>query len=254
SAALVQTGVSVTDRKGRFVADLRPTDFELRVDGQTQPITFFERVVGGVRTTTMGPDTNVAGARLSAPPPPASPRGRNVLFFVDDLHLAPDSIVRTRQMLLRFVERDMRPGDEALITAASNQIGFLQQLTGEKEVLRAAAERLKSHRSLERDFERPSMSVFQALAIEQNNAEIIDHFVTALLAEMYAGFRRTNAAAARTAAERQVRGRAHRLLLQAGYIADYTLDALEAVVRAAVPLPGRKLVVFVSDEDDELAA
>lgn len=246
SAALVQTGVSVTDRKGRFVNDLKPADFELRVDGQPQPITFFERVAGGVRTTT-GPDTNIAGARTTPPATTTVPRGRNVLFFVDDLHLAPASIVRTRQMLLRYVERDMRPGDEALITAASNQIGFLQQLTAEKEVLRAAAERLRSHRTLERDLERPPMSVFQALAIEKNDVALTDHFVTALLSDMYAGFRRSNAASARTAAESQVRGRAHRLLQQSGYVADFTLGALEGVVRAAAPLPGRKLVVFVSD-------
>lgn len=245
SADLVQTGVSVTDRKGRFVTDLKPADFELLVDGRPQPVSFFERVAGGVKTAA-GPAANDARA-ADAPPAGTSPRGRAVLFFVDDLHLAPDSIERARRMLLRFVDDGLRPNDEAVVTAASNHIGFLQQLTGEKEVLRAAARRLRSRAALARDVERPPMSVYQALAIEQNRPDILDHFVDALLRDQYAGFQRTVPGAARSAAEQQIRGRARRILRQSGYIADFTLGALEGVVRAAAPLPGRKLVVFVSD-------
>src|ERR1043166_4254669 len=47
NAELVQTGVSVFDKQGRFVDGLKREDFELRVDGRPVPITFFENILAG---------------------------------------------------------------------------------------------------------------------------------------------------------------------------------------------------------------
>jgi len=44
---LVQTDVTVLDKRGRFVDDLKPEQFELKVDGRVVPVSFFERVVAG---------------------------------------------------------------------------------------------------------------------------------------------------------------------------------------------------------------
>src|ERR1044071_1896145 len=44
---LVQTDVMVFDRRGRFVDGLKPEQFELSLDGNTQTISFFERVAAG---------------------------------------------------------------------------------------------------------------------------------------------------------------------------------------------------------------
>src|SRR5437762_9378463 len=45
---LVQTSVSVFDKRGKFVDNLRVEDFELRIDGKPYPIQFFDSVVNGV--------------------------------------------------------------------------------------------------------------------------------------------------------------------------------------------------------------
>src|SRR5215207_6137766 len=94
---LVQTDVAVFDKRGRFVDDLRPEDFELQVDGRPQAITFFERVRAGsrseeaqlsaVRRRAPGPGMT-AGPNLAAG---AEPAGRIIFFFVDDLHLTSAS-------------------------------------------------------------------------------------------------------------------------------------------------------------------
>src|ERR1044072_866564 len=47
STELVQTGVTVVDKQGRFVDGLYLDKFELRVNGKEQPVAFFERVVAG---------------------------------------------------------------------------------------------------------------------------------------------------------------------------------------------------------------
>jgi hypothetical protein len=45
STDLVQTGVAVFDRQGRFVEGLKKEDFELKVGGKPVKIGFFERAV-----------------------------------------------------------------------------------------------------------------------------------------------------------------------------------------------------------------
>jgi hypothetical protein len=55
-----------------------------------------------------------------------------------------------------FIDKQMGPNDQVAITCASGQIGFLQQLTNNKAVLRAALDRL---------------SLFPALRVTWNAAE-----------------------------------------------------------------------------------
>jgi VWFA-related protein len=142
---LVQTDVMVFDKQGHFVNGLHAQDFNLRIDGKSQPISFFELVSTG----SANEESQLVAARDSRPGKdnngPVSvdlDRRRVIFFYVDDLHLAANNLVRARKLLLSYIEKDMRQNDEAGITSASGQIGFLQQLTDNKTVLRAAIERL----------------------------------------------------------------------------------------------------------------
>src|ERR1700704_1644937 len=47
NADLVQTAITVIDKKGHFVDGLGREQFELTVDGKPRPISFFERVTSG---------------------------------------------------------------------------------------------------------------------------------------------------------------------------------------------------------------
>jgi hypothetical protein len=47
NAEIVQTDVTVVDRRGRFAEGLKPEQFELKVDGRAVPLAFFERVRAG---------------------------------------------------------------------------------------------------------------------------------------------------------------------------------------------------------------
>ncbi|HEU4433344.1 MAG TPA: hypothetical protein VFR51_08090, partial [Pyrinomonadaceae bacterium] len=44
---LVQTGVVVVDKQGKFVDGLKPEEFVLKVDGKQVTPSFFERVTSG---------------------------------------------------------------------------------------------------------------------------------------------------------------------------------------------------------------
>lgn len=239
---LVQTDVMVFDRQGNFVNGLKREDFELKIDGKPKPVEFFEKVTAG----SVNEESQIAAARGSATrtssnrsvgPVPLD-RGRPIFFYVDDLHLDLPSLAATRKLIARFIDREMGQNDEAAITSANGQIGFLQQLTDNKAVLRAALERLKLRPYSVRDFERPAMTEYQALVITHGDQDTTSYFVDETL--------RQNPGMTPESAEAQVAMRARQLVQQGGYITASTLSGLEGLVRSANKLPGRKLVFFVS--------
>jgi VWFA-related protein len=242
SAELVQTDVMVFDRAGKFVDGLKPEEFELTVDGKPQEISFFERIKAG----TLDEDAQLAAARGGGRSPGAKAgavvpldRGRTVFFFVDDLHLSPGSSSRIRKTLGQFIEKELGQNDEAAVVSASGQIGFLQQLTDEKVVLRAAIERLNTRAMSMRDQQFPPMSEVQALAIDRNDTLVLNFFVDAML--------RDTPLLQRQTAESMVQTRARNIMTQSSAVAMNTLYSLESVVRGSAPLAGRKILFFVSD-------
>ncbi len=242
STELVQTDVMVFDKSGKFVEGLGPEQFELKVDGRPQQIAFFERVRAG----TVDEDAQIAaarggaagGARKGGAALPLD-RGRTVIFFVDDLHLSAGSTSNIRKTLLRFIEDEIGQNDEAAVVSASGQVGFLQQLTDNKAVLRAAAERVNTRPYLVRDGQSPLMTEAHAVAIERADTQVLDYFVEQTMRE--------NPMLRREMAEQMVQNRARVIVQQARAIARNTLASLESVVRGYASLPGRKIVFFISD-------
>jgi VWFA-related protein len=239
---LVQTDVTVFDRQGNFVNGLKQEDFELRIDGKVKPIDFFEKITAG----SINEEAQIAAARGSAArpnlPKSAGPlpldRGRPIFFYVDDLHLDLAAMRTTQKLITNFIDKEMGQNDEAAISSASGQIGFLQQLTDNKVVLHAALERLKVRPYTVRDSDRPTMTEYQALLITNNDYDVINYFVSATI--------RLNPGMTRESAESLVNARAHSLAQQGGAVTMNTLYGLEGLIRAANKLPGRKLVFFIS--------
>src|SRR5437763_8518648 len=152
---LVQTDVMVFDKKGHFVDGLKGDQFALKVDNKPTSISFFERVTSAKESTARNPGAIVTGPGSTSSPGTIIVRGRTVIFFVDDLHLAPDSLVRTRKALLEFIERGMTEKDQVAITSSSGQIGFLQQFTADKIALQTAVARLNNRTNTKMDMDSP---------------------------------------------------------------------------------------------------
>ena len=239
STQLVQTDVMVFDKSGKFVEGLKPEQFELKVDGRERPIVFFDRVQAG----TVNEDAQLAAARgvKSAVGGSVLPldRGRTVIFFVDDLHLSAGSSMRMRKTLLRFIDEEIGQNDVAAVISASGQVGFLQQFTDDKVVLRAAASRINPRPFFVRDSDRPPMTEAHALAIERRDPSVLSYFVDVLLRE--------NPGMRAEMAESLVVQRANTILTQSRSIAVNTLASLQSTVRGSAPLPGRKILFFISD-------
>lgn len=249
---LVQTAVTVLDKKGNFVDGLQREQFELTVDGKPRPIAFFERVASGSpREREL--ETRGLGVNSNAPLPAATVPGRTIVFFIDDLHLEPDSLNRTRMMLQHFLEREMSSKDNVAIASASGQIGFLEQFTNNRAVLDAALARL-----LPRQYDASGYSVgsstkmteYMALHIDSSRGD--DKVLNFYIEECMKGastFRKAKQmlAIVRASCETQVKNSARAVLMQAAQITQNTYNSLESLMRSAGRAPGRKLAFFVSD-------
>lgn len=238
---LVQTGVMVFDKKGAFVSALKPEQFELTVDGKPQPIAFFEQVRAGSskEVRLLSKEKVIAESSLIN-----DNHGRTIIFFVDDLHLAPDSLERTRKTLKQFINNEMTENDRVAIASTSGDLGFLQQFTDYKAMLQTATERLIHHPYNVKDLtdSRTPMTEYIALAIERNeDPGVLDFYIDRCLREAYPLKYR------REACDLQVKNRARLMLLQSAQVILNTYSSLESLMQSARLLPGRKLVFFFSD-------
>ena len=234
---LVQTDVMVLDKQGKFVDGLTKDDFELRIDGKPRPIEAFEKITAG-----SSEEAQLAAARgattVNLKRPVPLDRGRIVFFFLDDFHMDQQGVVAARKVINTFIDKHMGQNDQAALASASGQIGFLQQLTDNRKVLRTALDRVTSRRHTVTDLERPPISEFEAVLIERNDRQVIDFFVTETI--------RQNPGVNRSIAEQIVRNRAATTVTQAAQVNFNMLGGLESLVRSARNLPGRKVVFFLS--------
>jgi VWFA-related protein len=243
---LIQTGVTVLDKQGRFVEGLKPEQFELKVDGKPVPFSFFDRVTAW--TAREEKQLAAAGGAKAPVTPDGLPsgtsyRGRTIIFFVDDLHLSLEGLGRTRAAMTRFLEREMTPRDQVAFTSASGQIGFLQQLTDNKAVLRAALARLKQIPYVVLDRDQPPMTEFIAIRILNGDKEARDFYAEEL---MRRSFRRTKGITLDTFYE-TVKNRANQILVSLENVTTTSLSSLENLLRTTAQIPGRKLIFFISD-------
>lgn len=240
---LVQTDVSVVDKKGNFVDGLNADQFELRVDTKSQPLVFFEQVESGSAAEEKQL-TAVRNSKTSAPAEPEPRAGvdrrRLVFFFVDDFHLAGDSMTRARSVLTHFVNNQMTASDRVAIVSTSGQIGFLQQLTDNKEVLREAIERLNYKFNPETIASQVTISEVDAnMVANRGDRGLFSYLVEATMKE----FQMQSA----VNAVNIVRNRIRQINAQSRLTEIETLSRLESLIRSTGPLAGRKIFFFISD-------
>jgi len=241
---LAQTDVIVVDKKGQVVSGLKPPDFELRVDEKIQPITAFDEVISGSSIEEKGLDSTPAlkaTAKASAAENPEQRSRPFIFFFVDDVHLSADGFTRARSLLLDFLNNQMKLNDRVAIVSTSGQIGFLQQLTDNKSMLREAIARLAPR------YDPEAMPATHVIISEADANMVANHSDRGLFGYLVAATMQEYQMSNPLNAIMMVKNRVNQINQQ-GKIAEYlTLIALENLIRSTAPLPGRKVIFFVSD-------
>jgi VWFA-related protein len=211
SVTLVQVDAVVTDRQGKQVTDLQPSDFEISEDGRPQHITNFSYI--STQPDSPAPPKTESGSRGPLPiGPPTRLRPdqvrRTVALVVDDLGLSFESTVVVRDALKRFVDQQMEPGDLVAILRTGAGMGALQQFTADKRQLYAAIERVRWNM-----IGRGAIGAFAPIDTHPSGG-VVGEKVDELRTEIYS----------------------------VG-----TLGALNFVIRGLRALPGRKSVILFSD-------
>ncbi len=212
SVTLVQVDAVVIDKKGRYVTNLKPGDFEISEDGKRQQITNFSYVETQPATLPANHAEDLPPARLR----PESVR-RTIALVVDDLGLSFESLAYVRTALKKFVNEQMQPGDLVAIVRTSAGMGALQQFTNDKRVLNAAIEHVRWN-----GFGRNGISAFSAVGGSPGRSISAGDSDTDPQKETVEQFREE--------------------LFTVG-----TLGGVNFVIRALRELPGRKSILLFSD-------
>lgn len=146
TTTLIQIDVTVTDKNGKQIKDLKPEDFEILENNEKQEITNFSYI-------TVAPEEKVVTTTETKPKDPLAPPlpvtlspekvRRTIALVVDDLGLSASSIYFVRKALKKFVDEQMQPTDLVAIFRTGSSIGTLQQFTSDKRLLYGAIERVR---------------------------------------------------------------------------------------------------------------
>jgi len=250
---LVRLDVVVTDAARRSITGLSREDFAVLEDGQPQEVArfeAFERVRHEGREATQETEAGRAGEgaapqlRSEASSPTGPRRGRRVVLAIDDLHISLGNLVQIKEALLDFVDRELGPDDSAAVVATSGVLGVTQQFTGDVELLRQAIARV-SPKPLDRTWTgEPYMTRYQAELIIRGDIEARSLAAAELSPESAA---RSMEPGIDPRIDEKLGLKARGMFKETMEYTHATLATLDDVVRGVAELPGRKLVILVSD-------
>lgn len=124
STALIQIDVTVTDKKGNPVTDLKPEELEIFENGEKQDITNFSYISLTPQNLPVGEAMKLKN-KSSVPLPPVKLRPeqarRTYALLVDDLGLSFASSYWVKSSLKKFVNEQMQEGDLVAILRVSGE-------------------------------------------------------------------------------------------------------------------------------------
>ena len=250
--------VSVVDRQGRPVLDLRPDDFELEEDGKRQQIGAVSLVHAGVSRGVTAPavaTSHAAPLSPSVPPPPTVPADGQ-----------PDETPSVTAILFDRLTNDMRPlahraarahvasmsspRDYAGVFLADQTLVTFASFTNDVKTLGAAVDRLgvTPATNVSPEAERATYGLMQNLPVDPNqpvtpSAESGAGWINPIEREKYlSGEGRGPSLVAMQLRMLET----FRPLLEE-FHGHASLAALRAVVGAMATLPGRKSILYFSE-------
>ena len=144
SVDLVTTDVIVRDKTNdQFIADLKPSEFEVYEDGVKQDIVSLVLTHGGrvFNVQTPPPAPVQEGIILPRNRPTNDAAGRVFVIFIDDLHLDFRSTPRTRELIKKMLKLLIHDGD-MFGMVSSGESSISEQLTYDRQILESSVARI----------------------------------------------------------------------------------------------------------------
>jgi VWFA-related protein len=258
---VVQVEVTVTDKQGKVIRDLKRENFELKEDGKPQDIAYFSVGTATRPARWLGtePKAKVTSSlTTTVTTPPEALAGRYIVLAIDDIHLSAATLMQSRQALLKFVEQQVGSGDQVALMTTSGQLGMFQQFTNDRDVLKRAINRLSAQeRTVTNNFDVPRITAHQAEMIDMGDQGALELAVQEILKQSppppTPGGRGASAAqnaggmTERERAMETARSLARMIVMQTAHYTSASLNTLQAIIRTLSTLPGRKVMTLVSD-------
>ena len=228
SSALIQVDVTVTDKNGKIVTDLKPEEIEIYENGEKQTISNFS-FISSSSATNQPPTKPNPKDKLAIPIPPTQIKPeqvkRTIALVVDDLTLSFESTYYVQRALKKFINEQMQDGYLVAIIRTGGGIGALQQFTSDKRQLLAAIEKVRWNPSGNGKI--GAFAPIEASPLEQLQSSGADISEEQLKAEKDFNQGAND--------------------FRADIFATGTLGAINYVVRGMKELPGRKSIMLLSD-------
>lgn len=180
---VINIDVVVTDKKGNRVTGLKKDDFELYENGLLKPLSNFYEVTAEPKaaTATTAPAPAATTAREEIP----DNQKRRIIFYIDNLSLAPFNRNRVFEQMKKFAATAMRPGDEAMIATFNRSMKIRVQFTRDPKLVASTLDTISGESALgvsanseRRDTLgriRDAKSYDEALGIARSYAESVHH-------------------------------------------------------------------------------
>lgn len=225
--------VVVTDKSGAPVRSLKRGDFEVRENGAPQPITNFSE---------FDSSTGVARAETAQVPPAAveAPPARKILFFVDDMALHPLTRTSLLKNALSYIQKTMRPGDEAMVVTPDSANKVALSFTADRGAVEGTVRDLISHSTWRADTPYDAERFFYQNLVGRSSSP---------------GEYRSMARIYATRVSRRVNGTLRTLLGFVGSLADVPGKKVIVVISASLTAePGREAFTIESEKEIRDAA
>ncbi|HJX27023.1 MAG TPA: VWA domain-containing protein, partial [Thermoanaerobaculia bacterium] len=146
---VINVDVHVTDKNGRRVPGLRMEDFELLEDGKPVKITNFE----AIERTAPAPQASPQAPSPTAPPatatgepaePAPTPAGEPLFLvvYVDNFNIRPAHRARALQQLRTFLERDLSADDQVMVVTYDLGLHVRQPFTTDRAAVSRALDQV----------------------------------------------------------------------------------------------------------------
>ena len=237
---VVEVDVVVHDKAGRFVADLKPEDFDVREEGRPQKIELFYVAGSGAASAAAAP-ASAGGAPTSPVAAPPLSTSRVFVVVFDDEHLTLAGFKRVQAAALTLFSQQFQPGDVGGVLAGGRMINNRLTTDG-AELVKAVRSLNPALKKQSRRFDQtlwPRMSEIEAVRIQLNNDRIVlDQAIQRAC---------TDEPTLCQNAEVAVRGKASQLTDDVRASSHQTIQALTALFNGLERIDGRKTVLLMSE-------
>ena len=246
----VVVDVVVTDRKGKPVAGLTPSDLILSEDGVSQTIASFEAVELPEQPDEPSPAASrAAPPRVSTNASSGAQRSRAFVVVFDNLNMTPFRTRDAKGAVVSFLERGVRAGDHVTLISTGDATWWTARMNEGRHELVEVVKRLDGRLQLDMSSER--MSDWEAMRIHLYRDPTVVARVLRRY-EMYGVQHGTrefdlNQPFYESVENPYVTAKATELYFQATARINAALEILERALHGLAGAKGRKSVILVSE-------